>query len=164
MPLSAEARERLADIVERQPTKNADLQEAWDMDSGSDVHQYLESELRDYYYRDEDSLIRATAAAADVVDADVEVPESARTVAVTPLEAKILDVVAGPDDRSESVVSVLHKLEAEHEESLTADEVRRALQRLKRKGAVELEYRTVPTFRLAVPREELAVEVSDDSA
>ena len=43
MTLSDEARERLADVVALQPTKNAELQAQWEMDSGSDVHQYLET-------------------------------------------------------------------------------------------------------------------------
>jgi hypothetical protein len=62
MTLSEEARDRLADVVELQPTKNSELQDRWELDSGSDVHQYLESELSDYYYRDDNSLIRASSA------------------------------------------------------------------------------------------------------
>jgi len=160
MSLSEEARARLADVVELQPTKNAELQERWDMESGSEVHGYLESELRDYYYRDEDSLVRATAEAADLVADLVETDDAARTVAVTDLEARVLDVLPGPEERSESVVSVLHSLRdaGDADEELAAEDVRRALQRLKRKGAVTVEYRTVPTFRLSMPREELAVE------
>jgi len=68
MALSDEARERLADIVELQPTKNSELQDRWGMDSGSDVHQYLENELKEYYYRNEDSLICATPEAVEVMD------------------------------------------------------------------------------------------------
>jgi hypothetical protein len=160
MGLSEEARERLADIVELQPTKNAELQDSWDMESGSDVHQYLESELRDYYYRDEDSLVRATAEATDLVSDLVETHDVEQTVSVTDLESKVIGVLAGPDERSESVVSVLHKIRAECDADPSADEVRRALQRLKRKGVVTTEYRTVPTFRLAAPRADLSVEVS----
>ena len=63
MTLSEQARSRLADLVALQPTKNAELQERWGMESGSEVHQYLESELKEYYYRDDDSLIRATPTA-----------------------------------------------------------------------------------------------------
>lgn len=58
--LSEESLTRLADVVELQPTKNSELQERWGFDSGSEVHRYLESELEQYYYRDESSLIRAT--------------------------------------------------------------------------------------------------------
>jgi len=32
------------------------------LDSGSEVHQYLESQLKEYYYRDSDGYIRATDA------------------------------------------------------------------------------------------------------
>ena len=160
MGLSEEARERLADIVELQPTKNGDLQDRWDMESGSEVHQYLEDELRDYYYRDEDSLVRATTEATDLVSDLVDASEVEDTVSVTELEATIIEVLAGPDERSESVVSVLHKIRDRSDADPTADEVRRALQRLKRKGVVTTEYRTVPTFRLATAREDLAVEIS----
>ncbi|MFB6121358.1 MAG: DUF5797 family protein [Halobacteriaceae archaeon] len=160
MDLSEEARERLADIVELQPTKNADLQERWDMESGSEVHQYLEAELRDYYYRDEDSLVRATAEAADLVSDLVDTEDVEQTVSVTDLESKVIGVLAGPEERSESVVSVLHKIRDKYDADPSADEVRRALQRLKRKGVVTTEYRTVPTFRLATSRDELSVEVT----
>ena len=70
MTLSEEARERLADIVELQPTKNGELQERWDMDSGSEVHQYLESELKEYYYRNDNSLICATPEATTLIDGE----------------------------------------------------------------------------------------------
>jgi DNA-binding FadR family transcriptional regulator len=39
--------------------------------------------------------------------------------------------------------------------------VREALQSLRRKGVVEVVYRTVPTFRLAATREDVDVEVTD---
>jgi hypothetical protein len=45
MTLTEEARSRLADIVELQPTKNKVLQDRWELSSGSEVHQYLETEL-----------------------------------------------------------------------------------------------------------------------
>src|SRR6056297_1637622 len=107
MTLSEEARERLADLVELQPTKNAELQERWGLDSGSEVHQYLENELKDYYYRDDNSLIRATSEAADLVDvepgvvADEEsgVPSAIR---VPQLQQQVFSVVAGPDEETES--------------------------------------------------------------
>lgn len=164
MELSEEARERLADVVELQPTKNGELQERWDLESGSDVHQYLESELREYYYRDENSLIRATVEGIELVGGDPAEAERDRTVTVTPLEARIVEVIAGPDDRSESVVSVLTTLREVHGIDPSAGEVRRALQRLKRKGIVTVEYRTVPTFRLAVAREDVDVEIEDADA
>ena len=158
MELSEEARERLADVVELQPTKNGDLQERWDMDSGSDVHQYLESELKDYYYRNEDSLICATPDAVELVggpDADEQ------TIAVTPLQSSILEVLAGPDDDGQSVVSVLHDLRDAGHDS-TVDDVRSALRSLADKGIVDVVQKTVPTFRLAVERDGLNVETLTD--
>ncbi|WP_132057711.1 DUF5797 family protein [Halorussus amylolyticus] len=166
MTLSEEARERLADLVELQPTKNSELQDRWGLESGSEVHQYLETELKDYYYRDDNSLIRATGEAADLVDvepgvvADEEsgVPEAIR---VPELQKQVFEVVAGPDDESESVVSVLNKLREEFGIDPEAEDVRSALQALRRKGVVEVVYRTVPTFKLTVARDEVEVSVSD---
>jgi hypothetical protein len=166
MTLSEEARERLADLVELQPTKNAELQERWGLESGSEVHQYLENELKDYYFRDDNSLIRATKEAADLVDVepgvvgdeDAGVPEAIR---VPELQQQVFSVVAGPDEESESVVSVLQKLREEYDIGPEAEEVRSALQALRRKGVVEVIYRTVPTFRLAVERDAVEVSVSD---
>lgn len=156
--LSEEALERLADIVELQPTKNKALQDRWGMEGGSDVHQYLESELREYYYRDENSLIRATAKGAALVGGETgEAAEMA--VHFSDLEREVFEVLAGPDEESESVVSVLHKVRDQFDRpELEAGEVRRALQTMKRKGIVEVEYRTVPTFKLAVPRDEVVIE------
>lgn len=165
MTLSEEARNRLADVVELQPTKNSELQERWAMESGSEVHGYLESELGDYYYRDDNSLIRATSEANDLVDVepgiesdDDDVPNLVR---VPELQARILGVLAGPDERSQSVVSVLHALRDAHGIDPDTDDVRSALQSLRRKGVVEVVYRSVPTFRLSVERGELDVERSD---
>jgi hypothetical protein len=166
MTLSEEARERLADLVELQPTKNAELQERWGLESGSEVHQYLENELKDYYFRDDNSLIRATKEAADLVDVepgvvgdeDAGVPEAIR---VPELQQQVFSVVTGPDEDSESVVSVLQKLREEYDIDPEAEEVRSALQALRRKGVVEVIYRTVPTFRLAVERDAVEVSVSD---
>ena len=166
MTLSEEARERLADLVELQPTKNSELQERWELESGSEVHQYLENELKDYYFRDDNSLIRATKEAADLVDVEpgvvgdeeAGVPEAIR---VPELQQQVFSVVAGPDEDSESVVSVLQKLRDEHGVDPEAEEVRSALQALRRKGVVEVIYRTVPTFRLAVERDAVEVSVSE---
>jgi len=163
MSLSEEDRERLADVVELQPTKNSDLQDRWGMDSGSDVHQYLEDTLRDYYYRDENSMIRATAEAAALVG---EAPEDGEAPAVhmSDTERKVFAVLAGPEERAESVVSVLHAVRDEFADAagLEASDVRRALQTLKRKGVVEVEHRTVPTYKLAVPREDVNVDTGDE--
>jgi len=166
MTLSEEARERLADLVELQPTKNSELQERWELESGSEVHQYLENELKEYYYRDEDSYIRATTEANDLVDVEpgMEADEGEdvpNVIRVPELQQQVFAVVAGPDDRSQSVVSVLHDLREEFGVDPSADDVRSALQGLKRKGVVEVVYRTVPTFELAAPREEIDVETSE---
>ncbi|WP_254543466.1 DUF5797 family protein [Halomarina pelagica] len=156
MPLSEEAKERLRDVVELQPTKNAELLDRWDLDSGSEVHRYLESELKDYYFRDENSLIRATAEGAELVGVD----PGDEAIRVPELQVRIAEVVAGPDEDPESVVSVLHKLR-EAGEDADVDEVRSGLRSLQDKGVVEVVQQTVPTFRLAVPRDELAVEALD---
>ena len=158
MALSEEARDRLADIVELQPTKNAALQEQWGMDSGSEVHQYLEDELKEYYYRDESSLICATPEAVEVVGAD---PEDGQQVVVTDLQQAVIDCLAGPDEESQSVVAVLHDLrDAGHDP--TVDDVRSALRSLADKGIVEIVQKTVPTFRLAVERDRIDVERLED--
>lgn len=157
MTLSKEARDRLTDVVRLQPTKNGELQEQWGMDSGSEVHRYLEDELGDYYYRNENSLICATPEAAELVGLEATAGDDDRTVQATALQTAILDVVAGPDDEPDSVVSVLHAVESEGVDT-DVDEVRSALRRLTDKGVVERVQKTVPTFRLTVPREELTVE------
>jgi hypothetical protein len=154
MALSDAARDRLADIVALQPTKNAELQERWGMDSGSEVHSYLESELSEHYYRNEDSLICATPDAVELVGGS---PEDEQTVGVTELQGDIIDVIAGPDGESQSVVAVLHRLrEAGTDPSV--DDVRSALRSLADKGIVETVEKTVPTFRLAVARDALKIE------
>jgi hypothetical protein len=164
MSLSSEARERLADVVELQPTKNGELMERWGMDSGSEVHGYLEGELGDYYYRDDSSLIRATDEAAELVDVEPGVSGgedgTPDAVTVTELAAGAFEVLAGPDERSESVVSVLHSVRDADDVDPTTDEVREALNALKRKGVVETVQRTVPTYRRTVDRDAVTVTVS----
>ncbi|MCT9095897.1 DUF5797 family protein [Haloarchaeobius sp. HME9146] len=168
MTLSDEARERLADVVELQPTKNGELQKRWGMESGSEVHQYLENELKEYYYRDDNSLIRATAEAAELVDvepgvqADEDGDGTPTAVRVPELQAHIFEVLAGPEEDGQSVVSVLHAVRDafDVDDDVSADEVRSALQALRRKGVVEVIYTTVPTFRLAVAREDIDVAVA----
>jgi hypothetical protein len=157
MTLSEEAESRLADLVALQPTKNAELQERWDMDSGSEVHQYLESELEEYYYRNEDSLICATPAAAEELGVD---PDD-DAVRVPELQARILEVLAGPDAEPQSVVSVLHDLGETGLEADT-DAVRSGLRSLEDRGLVAVVEKTVPTFRLAVERDSVTVEVLED--
>ncbi|MFB6095155.1 MAG: DUF5797 family protein [Halodesulfurarchaeum sp.] len=161
MPLSEQARERLADVVELQPTKNRELQERWGMESGSEVHQFLESELREYYYRDQDSLIRATAEAEAIVNGE-EGELDHLEVRLSPLERDIVDVLPGPQERSRSVVSLLHLLETETGRSTDVGEVRRTLQTLSRRGVVEKVNRTVPTFRLALERSAIEVTAQEE--
>ncbi|MFB6164440.1 MAG: DUF5797 family protein [Haloarculaceae archaeon] len=157
MTLSEEARERLADVVALQPTKNAELQERWGLESGSEVHRYLEDELKEYYYRNEDSLICATEEAAVLVGAKDETDAGERIVRVPELQAAVLGVLAGPDEEPQSVVAVLHALEdAGHEADV--DDVRSALRNLTNKGVAERVQRTVPTYRLKIAREEFTVE------
>ena len=60
MNLAEREQKRVVDLVRLQPTKNAELQDQWGLDSGSEIHQYLESELKDYYYRDDDGYIWAS--------------------------------------------------------------------------------------------------------
>ena len=156
MTLSEEAQSRLADLVALQPTKNAELQERWEMDSGSEVHQYLESELEEYYYRNEDSLICATPAADELLGLD-----SDDAVNVPELQARILEVLAGPDAEPQSVVSVLHDLGETGLEADT-DAVRSGLRSLEDRGMVAVVEKTVPTFRLAVERDSVTVEVLED--
>jgi len=155
MTLSEQARERLADVVALQPTKNAALQERWDLDSGSEVHSYLESELGEYYYRNEDSLICATPEAEALVGGEA-VDDGERLVDATPLQVAILDVLAGPEGEPQSVVATLQDLRAAgHDPSV--EEVRSALHTLVDKGAIERVRKTVPTFRLALERESITV-------
>ncbi|MDZ5810095.1 DUF5797 family protein [Halorubrum sp. AD140] len=168
MALTDEERSRLADIVRLQPTKNGELQEAWGLDSGSEVHQYLQNHLEEYYYRDDDSLIRSTAEANDLVDVEPGIEADAvakgdapEAIRVPELVAQVFEVVAGPDERSQSVVSVLNAVREAFGVDPEVDEVRRALRTLERKNVVEVVYRTVPTFRLAVERDEITVEVSE---
>ena len=158
MTLSEEARERLADVVELQPTKNGELQDAWGMDSGSDVHGYLESELKEYYYRDEDSLIRATPEAVSLVDGE---DAGETSVAVTAFQERVLSVLADADEKPRSVVATLHALR-EAGADPEVDEVRSALRSLTEKGVVERVQKTVPTYRLAMSRDQVNVETPED--
>ncbi|OYR55759.1 DUF5797 family protein [Halorubrum halodurans] len=168
MSLTDEELDRLADVVRLQPTKNSELEDAWGVDGGSAVHRYLEDHLKEYYYRDDDSLIRATAEANDLVDVEpgVEADAVAKgaapdTIRVPELEARVFAVVAGPDERSQSVVSVLEDLREAYGVDPDVGDVRRALRSLERKNVVEVVYRTVPTFRLAVERDAVDVEIAE---
>lgn len=166
MTLSEEARSRLADVVELQPTKNAELGERWGMESGSEVHAYLEGELGEYYYRDDNSLIRATEEAAELVDVEPGIEDGedgAPTVVRLPtLGRATVSVLDGPDEPGMSVVATLHALrDAGHDPDV--DEVRSTLKSLAGTGAVETVRRAVPTYRLAVPREALDVREREGS-
>ncbi|WP_049982770.1 DUF5797 family protein [Halorubrum sp. BV1] len=168
MSLTDEERSRLADVVRLQPTKNGELQEAWALESGSEVHQYLENHLKEYYYRDDDSLIRSTAEANDLVDVEPGIEADAvakggvpETIRVPELEAQVFEVVAGPEERSQSVVAVLDAVRDAFDIDPDVDAVRRALRSLERKNVVEVVYRTVPTFKLAVERDAVTVEVAE---
>jgi len=157
MTLSETAESRLADIVALQPTKNRELQERWGLESGSDVHQYLESELKEYYFRDENSLIRATPEAAKLVGMD----DGDDVVRVPALQARIIDVLAGPDEEPQSVVAVFHAVQETGLEP-DVDAVRSGLRSLEDRGIVTVVKRTVPTFRLAVARDEFEVELLEE--
>lgn len=59
---------RVSDLVEMQPTTNAELADEWGYEDGSAVYGYLSQALDEYYYRDSDSLIRASDEAEDLID------------------------------------------------------------------------------------------------
>lgn len=171
MSLSETARERLADIVALQPTKNGELQDKWGMDSGSEVHSYLEDELGDYYYRNDNSLICATPAAENLVGDGDHDPDD-RTIYGSRLEEAIVEILPGPDGDPQSVVATLHALETARDGDLadefgdaladvTVDDVRSALFALTQKDVLERVETTVPTFRLAVDRDHVTVMTSD---
>lgn len=159
MALSEEARSRLADIVELEPTKNKELQSAWGMESGSEVHRYLESELRDYYYRDDDSLIRVTDEGKALVEGAGG--SSGIAVELSGIEREVFEVVPGPEEHSESVVAILHRIQETYDIDPEVEAVRKALQTLARKEVLEKVVRTVPTYRLAVPRSEVELLTSE---
>lgn len=158
MSLSEEAEKRLADVVELQPTKNAELQEKWGMESGSEVHGYLEDELGDYYYRDESSMICATPEAEGLVGEGGD-EGGERRVAGTELQRQIVGVLPGPDEEPQSVVATLHDIDGET--NADVDDVRSALHTLTDKGLVKRVRKTVPTFRLAIERERIVIETGE---
>ncbi len=160
MSLSAEQQRRIADLVALSPTKNSELQDRWGLDSGSAVHQYLETELKDYYYRDENSLIRATPAATAVLD-DAGVSTESTTVAVDPLAADILSVLPSPNERSQSVVAVLHAVQSATDRDPSVESVRTRLTRLHDRGLIEVISRLVPTYRLKADLNTIELELTD---
>lgn len=58
--LDEQAQDRLLDIVRCAPTKNGELEDLWGIATGSEVYQYLSSELNEYYTRNEQKLIVPT--------------------------------------------------------------------------------------------------------
>ncbi|MFW6384426.1 MAG: DUF5797 family protein [Halodesulfurarchaeum sp.] len=158
MPLSETARARLEDIAEREPTKNSELEAAWDMDGGSEVHQYLEAELGPYYYRDENSLIRLSPEGEALLERD---GEAGHAVAISGLAEAVFEALPGPEERSKSVVAVLQRVRAETDRDPTPEDVRSALRTLVRKEVCERIDRTVPTYRLSVPRSEIELLDTD---
>ena len=161
MALSEEARERLADIVELQPTKNATLQEQWGLDSGSEVHQYLESALGEYYYRNADSLICATPQAEALLGDGVET--GTLRVAGEKLDRAVVAALPDPDERPRSVVATLHAVR-ESGRDPGVDAVRSSLHRLVERGVAERVEQTVPTFRLTHERDQIEIAVETDSS
>jgi len=160
MTLSEEELDRLADVVELQPTKNAELQERWEMDSGSEVHGFLESTLGEYYYRNEDSLICATPEAEALVGEESS-GSGPRVVAGTRLQRQVLDVLPDPEGEPQSVVATLQDVREATGSDPDVDDVRSALYTLDDKGLAERVRKTVPTFRLAVPRDRIEIELAD---
>lgn len=158
MPLSETARSRLADILEREPTKNSELQAAWDMESGSEVHQYLETELGPYYYRDDDSLIRVSPEGKALLSGD---GSGGPAIAFSGIEQEVFEALPGPDADSASVVSILHRVQKQTDLDPDVDTVRSALRTLVRKEVCEKIDRTVPTYRLSVSRSEVEVLETD---
>ncbi|WP_254821657.1 DUF5797 family protein [Haloglomus halophilum] len=164
--LTDEERERLGDVVALQPTKNSELADRWGLEGGSEVHSYLENHLKDYYFRDENSLIRATEEAAEISGVDPGISENddgSRVVRVPDLQYHVLRVLADEDEEPQSVVGVLQAVRA-LDEGLDPDNdgIREALRSLANKGVVEKVQLTVPTYRLAMSRDDLQVERLDD--
>ncbi|MFB6207701.1 MAG: DUF5797 family protein [Haloglomus sp.] len=166
--LTDEERERLGDVVALQPTKNAELAERWGLEGGSAVHSYLETHLKEYYFRDENSLIRATEEAAEIAGVEPGISEGEngnRIVRVPDLQYHVLRVLADHDEEPQSVVGVLHDVRDLGEgDGLDPDndDIREALGSLSDKGVVETVQKTVPTYRLATPRANLTVERLDE--
>lgn len=77
-------------------------------------------------------------------------------VRATPLQRAILEGLPGQDEDPQSVVATFHAVREDIETDV--DEVRSALHALTDRGVVERVQRTVPTFRLAVARDQLVIE------
>jgi len=107
--------ERVVELVRLQPTKNAELQDQWGLASGSDVHQYLESQLKKYYYRDSDGYIRATDTAEEFVQNQQDVYQDVTEPDNEPEEA--------PDLQRRDLVIALVTLTQELGHLPSADEI-----------------------------------------
>jgi Ca-activated chloride channel family protein len=68
LDLSETAQQRLRDLIELVPTKNSELAEAWEMESGSEVHAYLERELAEFYERGDASRIHLSDRGEEVLE------------------------------------------------------------------------------------------------
>lgn len=113
--LAEREQERVVDLVRLQPTKNAELQDQWGLASGSEVHQYLESQLKEYYYRDGDGYIGATDAAEEFVQNHQDVYQDLTDPDNEPEEA--------PDLQRRDLVIALVTLTQELGHLPTADEI-----------------------------------------
>jgi len=60
---------RLCGIMELQPTTNSELQNRWDMESGSEVYQYLNQNLDDFYERNGENKIVVNRSAESFIEA-----------------------------------------------------------------------------------------------
>ncbi|AWB26786.1 DUF5797 family protein [Halococcoides cellulosivorans] len=160
--MSDDALDRIEDLVALEPTKNAELADRWELAGGSEVHATLEGDLSEYYYRDEDSMIRATAAARERLrDAGRLAESDERAVEVSAFEAAVIEALPGPDERTQSVVATLQAVrEAGRDPSV--DEVRSALHRLESRGLARRERRLVPTFGLAIDPATLEIEIREE--
>jgi Ca-activated chloride channel family protein len=65
--LSDQALDRLSDLAEFAPTTNSDLADGRDVETGAEIHAYLESELDGYYRRDSNRMLRPTEEAQQIV-------------------------------------------------------------------------------------------------
>lgn len=68
--LSEKDIDRIRDIIELAPTKNGELAEQWDFQSGSQVHQYLQSTVSEYYTRNEQRYIVPTTASTELIESE----------------------------------------------------------------------------------------------
>jgi hypothetical protein len=66
--LSDTALSRLRDLVELQPTSNGELADRWGLSESREAYEYISTELDTFYYRDEDSMIRATEEAERIIN------------------------------------------------------------------------------------------------